>query len=150
VASGAHALNIGDWYSEVEPNGFTDNYASYDGGDIEILTDIHNEQTGPKFIMSATMLDDSGSYIRVKNLVNKVTDGNSPVLGLSIDNIDFMNWIEGSALGNNMYPSTATWNVAYTQNVPNTHSSDYLMDFQDGDPVNRKSSAEITAKINNL
>ena len=147
VASGAHVLNRGNFYSTVNPVwSWNENFAEYDGGYIEAWTDINNEQTGPKFILSATMLDDSGSYIRLENLDNRVTIGTTEV-GLNIDDIDFMNWIEGSSLVNNMYPVSQDWTTTFSTVPASQYREDYDRYFDNSDMYTRNSSAEIVADI---
>lgn len=143
VASGAHVLNRGSFYSTVNPY---NNSAEYDGGDIEAWTDIYNEQVGPKFILSATMLDDSGSYIRLENLDNRVTIGTTEV-GLNIDDIDFMNWIEGSSLVDNMYPVSQDWTTTFSTVPAALYIEDYDRYFDNSDMYTRYSSSEIEADI---
>jgi len=143
VASGAHVLNRGSFYSTVNPY---NNSAEYDGGDIEAWTDIYNEQEGPKFILSATMLDDSGSYIRLENLDNRVTIGTTEV-GLNIDDIDFMNWIEGSSLVDNMYPVSQDWTTTFSTVPAALYIEDYDRYFDNSDMYTRYSSSEIEADI---
>jgi hypothetical protein len=143
VASGAHVLNRGTFYSMVDP---WSNYAEYDGGNIAAVTDIYNDQEGPKFILSATMLDDSGSYIRLENLDNTVTVGTTEV-GLNIDNIDFMNWIEGSSLVNNMYPVSQDWTTTFSTVPAAQYYEDYDRYFDNSDMYTRYSSSEIEADI---
>ena len=147
VASGAHVLNRGSFYSTVNPWWYlNNNSAEYDGGDIEAWTDIYNEQEGPKFILSATMLDDSGSYIRLENLDNRVTIGTTEV-GLNIDDIDFMNWIEGSSLVNNMYPVSQDWTTTFSTVPAALYFEDYDRNFDNSDMYTRYSSSEIEADI---
>jgi hypothetical protein len=143
VASGDHVLNRGSFYSTVNPY---NNSAEYDGGDIEAWTDIYNEQKGPKFILSATMLDDSGSYIRLENLDNRVTIGTTEV-GLNIDDIDFMNWIEGSSLVDNMYPVSQDWTTTFSTVPAALYFEDYDRYFDNSDMYTRYSSSEIEADI---
>jgi len=143
VASGAHVLNRGSFYSEVYP---WENFAEYYDGYIEAWTDIHNSQEGPKFILSATMLDDSGSYIRLENLDNRVTIGTTEV-GLNIDDIDFMNWIEGSSLVNNMYPVSQDWTTTFSTVPASQYYEDYDRYFDNTGTYTRYSSSEIEADI---
>jgi len=144
VASGAHALNRGDFYSEAY---IWENYAEYVDGYMETWTDIYNYQYGPKFILSATMLDDAGSYIRLENIDNTVTLGYTPAIGVNIDDIDFMNWIEGSSLVNNMYPVSQDWTTTFTLVPGSTYMEDYDRYFDNSGLYQRYSDAEIEADV---
>jgi len=92
------------------------------------------------------MLDDSGSYIRLENLDNRVTVGTTEV-GLNIDDIDFMNWIEGSSLVNNMYPVSQDWTTTFSTVPAATYFEDYDRYFDNSGTYTRYSDSEIEADI---
>jgi hypothetical protein len=142
VASGAHALNPGSWYSNAYA---TDNYAEYSNGYLESWAYFNNNQEGPQFINSGTNQDDSGSYIRFGNVDDKVSAGSSEIYGVNIDNIDFMTWIEGSSLVNNMYPVKPTWTTTYTSPAGAYTYDGYANYFDNSNPSYRDSRADISA-----
>jgi hypothetical protein len=142
VASGAHAINPGNYYSTAYPE---DNYAEYDDGYMDTEFDFMNEQDGPKFLLSGTSKDDAGSYIRFGSLDNEVSSGGSLVYGTSIDEIDYMAWIEGSSLVFNTYPTDRTWSIDLTAPASGIKSDDYERYFDASHPAYRHSDSEIYA-----
>jgi len=109
--------------------------------------DFYNIQDGPQFLLSGTSDDDAGSYIRFGSVDNEVSSGGSVVYGTYVDDIDYIAWIEGSSLVNNMYPVSQDWTTTFTLTPGAEYFEDYDRYFDNSGLYSRYSNAEIEGYV---
>ena len=143
LGSGAHALNPtgGEyWYSEIRTNGV---FASDDlqTRSAETYFDAVFNTKGPQVIVSGTMMDDAGSIISMQNINLQAAS-----ISQSTNNINFINWIEGSDLNTDMFPLVQNW---VNTNTGPSHDEDYTRVIDNSNTVYRYNDADIYAATYN-
>ena len=146
LGSGAHALNPtgGDYwfseagsfvpvtYAEYKPTASSPSYTQ-----LYLYTYTYGPQVG----ISGTSADDAGSLMQIQNTNLQATS-----VAQSTNNINFINWIEGSDLNTDMFPLVQNW---VNTNTGPSHDEHYTRAIDNSDPTERYNVAEIYATTYN-